>query len=129
MSKHKHPRPFFPLPTTGCRPYTFPVYRGWTDSSFPLVADKFVVAIDDYKDLSVTRQNVEALLRGGRLQVAMRNGKWWDIRPNGKLKRYKRDPMRLRLPFRYGLYGQGQITEDQFMPDGMLDNTLFRVKP
>jgi hypothetical protein len=59
----------------------------------------------------ITRDNVDALIDAGSIEVAMRNGNWWHIRRNGATKRWKRDPNRIRIPFKMGLYGYGAIEE------------------
>lgn len=62
----------------------------------------------------ITRDNIDALLDAGRIQVAMSGHRWWSIRRNGATKRWKRDPMRIRVPFRYGFKGQASIDEHDF---------------
>lgn len=62
----------------------------------------------------ITRQNVDAILDAGQLYAAIKNGKWYRLRRNGQTKRWKRDKSRIHVPFKYGLYGYGQITENDF---------------
>lgn len=76
----------------------------------------------------ITRANVEALLDGGKIEAAMSNGRWWEIRRNGATKRWKKDPSRIRIPFKAGLRVTSQITESDFRPDGTLRPDWFRVK-
>jgi len=73
----------------------------------------------------ITRANVEAVLDAGDLYCSMTNGRWWRVRRNGATQRWKRDASRIRLPFKTGWKGYGQITEDYFIHD-QLDPTLFR---
>ncbi len=51
----------------------------------------------------ITRHNVDALLDSGRLEIAMRNGNWWQLRRNGATKRWKMDPERVRVPVKAGI--------------------------
>jgi hypothetical protein len=47
--------------------------------------------------------------------VGLRGGvteKVTNVRANGKCKTWKRSPERFQLPFKYGMYGHGYITED-----------------
>ena len=62
----------------------------------------------------ITRDNVDSLLDAGQIEIAMRNGRWWRIRRNGKTQTWKRDANRIRIPFKMGLYGHGAITEADF---------------
>ncbi len=66
----------------------------------------------------ITRCNVDALLNAHALQIAMRNGKWWQIRRNGITITWKRagNAHRIRIPYKFGLYGYGAITEADFIP-------------
>ena len=52
----------------------------------------------------LTPDNVDELLDGGRLEVAMAYGRWWRLRRNGATRRWKRDPRRVRVPVKAGLY-------------------------
>jgi len=48
------------------------------------------------------------------------DGKRWKV--NGKIKRWKRDPNRIRIPLKHGLYAHDAITETDFDPAG---NSLY----
>ena len=74
----------------------------------------------------LTMSNVEAVLDAGQLYVAMTNGKWRKIRRNGKTKRWVRDKNRIRISFKHGLYGHGQITETDFQASGYMRGDCFR---
>lgn len=74
----------------------------------------------------ITRDNFEDLLDRGQMEIAMKSGKWWAIRRNGKTRRWKREPSRIYVPFKCGMKIYGNITELHFRPDGQLDPTLFR---
>lgn len=76
----------------------------------------------------ITRHNVDQMLDAGQIEVAMRNGKWWKIRRNGKTQKWKKDPDRIRIPFKAGMYSYGAITESDFKFDGTLNPELFRLK-
>ena len=45
-------------------------------------------------------------------------GKRWKV--NGEVKRWKRDPDRIRVPLKHGLYSYDAITDDDF-PFGKCD--------
>ena len=64
---------------------------------------------------TITRLNVNELLDRGMIECAMNSGKWWRIRRNGKTRTWKRDAMRIAIPFKYGMYGYGLITETDFI--------------
>jgi hypothetical protein len=75
----------------------------------------------------ITRDNIDQLLNSGRIEAAMTTGKWWKIRRNGATKRWKKDPSRIRIPFKAGLYCYGAIDECNFLANGQLNPELFRV--
>lgn len=62
----------------------------------------------------ITRDNIDALLDSGSLEVEMSSGRWWQIRRNGATRRWKRDPSRIYVPFKAGLRVYGAITESDF---------------
>lgn len=63
----------------------------------------------------ITRATVEVYLDRHQIQCLMSHGKWWTIRRNGVTRRWKRDPNRIRIPFKMGLRGYGAITEADFV--------------
>jgi ribosomal protein L19E len=63
----------------------------------------------------ITRENIDALIDAGVIQCLMTNGRWWTIRRNGRTQTWKRDPRRIRIPFKMGMYGHGAITENDFI--------------
>lgn len=63
----------------------------------------------------VTKCNIDTLLDSRAIQCAMKSGHWWDIRRNGVTQRWKRDTSRIRIPYKFGLYGYGAITEADFV--------------
>ena len=75
----------------------------------------------------ITIHNVEALLDAGHIEVSMRNGNHWKIRRNGATRRWKRDPSRIYIPWKAGMYGYGAITETDFA-DGVLDPRYYRYR-
>jgi hypothetical protein len=81
-----------------------------------------------YAELAITRDNIDALLDAGALEVAMSNGTWWRIRRNGATKRWKRDPARIYVPFKAGMYTYGAITETHFngAASSLYSNSGFR---
>jgi len=77
--------------------------------------------------MKITRKNVDKLLDDGKIFVALNNGRWWRIRRNGATKLWKRDASRIRIPFKYGLYGYGAIDGGYFRhDDGTLMADYFR---
>lgn len=93
--------------------------------------------------IPITRENVDDLLDRRMLEVHIRNGNWWEMRRNGATKRWKRDPRRIYIPFKYGFEFYGNLTEADFgipngensFPQSKLDGTgklnslYFRIKP
>lgn len=65
--------------------------------------------------VAITRQNIDKMLDAGELYAAMNSGRWHKLRRNGATKTWKRDVTRIRVPFKYGLYGYGAITESDFL--------------
>lgn len=66
---------------------------------------------------AITRDNIDAVLDAGKLYVAINNGNWWQAHRNGQTKRWKRDPSRIRVPFKYGFKNYGAIDESYFLAD------------
>lgn len=62
----------------------------------------------------MTLQEIEKALDAGLIEVAMRGGRWWRARRNGRAQTWKRDPARFRIPIKFGLYGTGAITPGDF---------------
>jgi len=67
------------------------------------------------RPVPITRENIDRLLDARAIEIAMRNGNWWTIRRNGKTQKWKRDANRIKVPFKYGMYGYGSITETDFI--------------
>lgn len=78
--------------------------------------------------MNITRHNVDQLVDAGQVEVAMKNGRWWKVRRNGKTQRWKKDAERIRIPFKCGFYVYGSITETNFKADGTLNKEQFRIK-
>jgi hypothetical protein len=78
----------------------------------------------------ITRDNVDALLDSGRLEVAMHNGNWWKLRRNGQTKKWARDASRIRIPLKMGFRGTTDVDESHFGygPNGdALNPSHFRI--
>jgi hypothetical protein len=75
----------------------------------------------------VTRETIDAMLDAGKIETAMRNGKWWRIRRNGATKHWKRDANRICIPYKAEMNVFGQITESDFDAYGVLHNYHFRL--
>jgi hypothetical protein len=73
----------------------------------------------------ITRANVAAMIIARKIEVAMKGGAWWTIRLNGQIQRWKRDPKRIRIPYKYGLRGYGEITEKDFVAPDSADLLFF----
>lgn len=58
-----------------------------------------------------TLQEIETALDGGKLWIAINNGKYWVARRNGATRRWKRNPGRFYVPFKYGFRECGALTE------------------
>lgn len=62
----------------------------------------------------ITRDNIDALLDAGRLEIAMASGNWWRLRRNGATKRWVRDASRIRVPMKMSFRGTVAVTEMDF---------------
>lgn len=76
----------------------------------------------------ITRENINELLDAGKLQIAMKNGRWWTIRRNGATRRWIKSPERIRIPIKFGFKFFDAITEDDFGDIGWLDRQYYRIK-
>lgn len=69
----------------------------------------------------VPRDALNQLLDKGLIEIRMARDlsdgspRYWKIRRNGKTQTWKRDANRVRIPFKYGMYGYGAITEADFV--------------
>ena len=78
--------------------------------------------------MPITRENIDSLLNSGKIEIAMKNGNWWRIRRNGATKHWKRDALRICVPFKAGLYMYGNVSESDFIHNGdSLNPNFFRV--
>jgi hypothetical protein len=79
----------------------------------------------------LTRHNIDSLLDSGRLEVGMRNGRWWKLRRNGATKTWKTDPERIRVPVKAGMYTYDVIAtyRNDLGPRGghLLDSPYIRI--
>lgn len=72
-----------------------------------------------------TMEDLSAMAHGeyySTIKMLDRTGKARDIRPNGKMQTWKRDPNRFERSFSYGLYEHFRLTTQE-----MLDALLFPV--
>ncbi len=53
----------------------------------------------------------------GQLWAILTNGKAGHIRRNGKVKRWKRNPNRLEVSFKYGLYENARFDQDEIVKE------------
>lgn len=78
----------------------------------------------------ITRENIDDLLDKGVIEVHMTHDRWWAVRRNGRTQRWKRDPLRIRIPFKYGFKMYGCFETSDFSgPHGSLRTDFFRVAP
>lgn len=94
---------------------TFTVIDGYDKSKTP-------------KTLTVRKCNVGdivAMIESHNTSYLMldSNGKARNVRANGKVKTWKRDPSRFERSFKYGMYEHFRLNTQ-----GMLDNLIFEVK-
>jgi hypothetical protein len=66
----------------------------------------------------MTLYELETALDSGRLFVCVNRAKdqWWKARRNGKTQRWKRDPLRFRIPLKAGLRVTGAVTDADLAP-------------
>ena len=61
----------------------------------------------------MTRQEFEALLDAGQLEIKMSTKKGWCCRRNGKTKTWTRDSSRWEIPIKFGFRGTDRITQTE----------------
>jgi hypothetical protein len=59
----------------------------------------------------VDQYEIEQALDARRLFLAMSNGRWQQLRRNGRTRTWKRAPERFQIPIKWGLYGYGVVDE------------------
>lgn len=57
-----------------------------------------------------TQQEIETYLDKGMVWAAMRNGRYWKVRRNGRTQTWKTRPGEFRIPIKAGLKSYGEIT-------------------
>lgn len=81
---------------------------------------------------TLTIDNIDMLLDSGRLEIAMRSGRWWTLRRNGATKRWKTDPTRIRVSVKAGMYAYDCIASHRLdLPakgGHLLDSPYLRIK-
>jgi hypothetical protein len=75
----------------------------------------------------ITRENIDQLLDTGKIEIAMKHSKWWKIRRSGKTQTWKKDQMRIRIPYKMGLYSHGAIETSDFLLNGNLNPMFYRI--
>jgi hypothetical protein len=60
---------------------------------------------------AMTLDEAKALKPGDQIQLVGLSGRVFTARINGQPQTWKRDPSRIRVPWKYGLYEYGAITE------------------
>ncbi len=71
----------------------------------------------------MTRQEFEAALDSGRLQIQTNNGRWYDVRRNGRTKTWKTRPASFETPIKWAFRECGQVT------DVNINNGEIRIAP
>lgn len=79
--------------------------------------------------MTITRQNLDQLLDAGKLQICTLDGKWYKVRRNGRTKLYKKEPLQIRLPIKWGFKQTGAITTTDFDNVSGELISLFRINP
>lgn len=51
-------------------------------------------------------------LKPGDILISARDGKRWKV--NGQVKTWKKNPLRIRVPLKHGLYSYDALTEGEF---------------
>jgi len=72
---------------------------------------------DKYRSINgdgITRENVDEQLDGGLMQVYVGNDKWYKMRRGGRTKKWKKDPDRIYIPYKYAFNGYGRIEAKDF---------------
>lgn len=66
------------------------------------------------------------LLNAGQLQTLAHNGKWYDLRANGSVKTWKRNPHRFSIPVKMGFRNAFRLEFDDACGGCLLN---LRAKP
>ncbi len=75
--------------------------------------------------MSASAEQVCYELDHGSLWIKMSNGRYWKLRRNGAVQRWKRDPFRYRIPVKAGLKVYAEITND--IEIGTFDSTSAAI--
>lgn len=59
----------------------------------------------------MTRTQIETALDANELWAAMRNGRYWRLRRNGRTQTWKTRPSEFRIPVKAGLKAYAALTE------------------
>jgi hypothetical protein len=62
-------------------------------------------------DIINSKKNRFGYLQIGQLWASDKNGKMAQVRQSGKIKTWKRDPVRFEFPVKYGLYESWHVTD------------------
>jgi hypothetical protein len=68
----------------------------------------------------VTISEVLTWYVGQHFWIIGREGKVFEVRTSGRVKTWKRDPERVEVPFKYGMYENGRITSDDILAGRVL---------
>lgn len=69
--------------------------------------------------MTLNLPQIEQALDNDRVKVLMKNGNLWLVRRNGKTQTWKRDPLRFRIPIKFGFRSYGEITERSYAENGL----------
>lgn len=68
----------------------------------------------------MTLEEGKMLTYGDPIWALARDGSAVRVRLNGKVRRWKRDPDRIEVPYKYGMYEYGTFYSRDFGPNGMV---------
>ena len=101
---------------------TFTVIDGYDKSKNPKTRTVRKCTLDDIRAM-VPGTTIFQTDRGSSYLMLDRQGKARNVRANGKVKTWKRDPNRFERSFKYGMYENFRLGTQ-----GMLDSLVFEVK-
>lgn len=71
----------------------------------------------NYLFRTITLDEAKKLKYGDTLRIQLSNGKVGNVRVGSQVKRWKRDPNRIEITFKYGLYESRRFTTEEILRD------------
>ena len=62
-----------------------------------------------------TVEDIKSLDSSSRVYIIDKRGEYREVRTNGRVKTWKRDPMRFECSFKYGLYENFRLNTDEML--------------